>query len=336
MLERMTTGRTQHDRGGLRYLSTLQFSGEWLDRLRLAAPSVQVDQQSASAVSDIDLATWAQVEVLHTSSVIPDPSVAPRLRWVQLDTAGIDHLVGHPIWDSDVVVTTIAGVSPEPMAEYVIMMMLALSHHLPTLLAAQARHDWPSPQDRWLQFLPRAISGTTMGILGYGRIGTEIGRVARTLGLKVIGVTRTEPLGECSDVVSSAHLLDVAPSCDWLVVVTPLTSETRGLVGAEVLAALPDGAVLINVSRGGVVDEEALLDALERGTLAGAVLDVFDEEPLGPDSPLWSHPRVIVTPHVSGFAPRYEESVLDLVGQNLNRFLEGRALLNLVDRTRGY
>ena len=337
MLGDMVTGRSRPSDAGIRYLSTLSFSDEWLERLRRVAPGAVIHQQPARRVEDIDPSVWAEIDVLHTGAVVPDPSLAPRLRWIQLDTAGTDHLVTHPIWATEVAITTIGGVSPRPMAEYVAMMVLAQSHHLVALLDGQKRREWPSSAERWTRFVPRAVSGTTMGIVGFGRIGSEIGRVARSLGIRVIGVTRSEPVGTTdNEVVNAAHILDVAPRCDWLVVVTPLTTETRGLISAEVLAALPHGAVIINVSRGGVVDELALLDALNGGRLAGAVLDVFDEEPLGDGNPLWSHPRVIVTPHVSGFAPHYEEAVLELVSDNLKRFVTGETLRNLVDRSRGY
>lgn len=332
----MATDRERRDDAAVRYLSTLRFSPEWLARLRGAAPTVDVVQIPAQRVTDIDASVWAEVEVLHTGSVIPAPSLAPRLRWVQLDTAGVDHLVGNPIWDTDVAVTTIGGVSPVPMAEYVLMMVLVHSHHLRALLEGQAGHEWPSPTDRWARYLPRRVPGTTMGIVGYGRIGTEIGRVARALGMGVIGVTRSGIASGDDEIVASSRLLEIAPRCDWLVVVTPLTEETRGLVDAEVIAALPPGAVVINVSRGGVVDETALLAALESDRLAGAVLDVFDEEPLAPESSLWSHPRVLVTPHVSGFAPHYEDAIFELVRENLRRYEAGEVLVNLVDRTRGY
>ncbi|MHB1928080.1 MAG: D-2-hydroxyacid dehydrogenase [Acidimicrobiales bacterium] len=328
---------------GVRYLSTLSFSAEWLERLSAAVPGVDVVQRPTAEVAEIDAATWAEVEVLHTGSAVPDPTLAPRLRWVQLDTAGVDHLAGHPIWDAPVAVTTIGGVSPVPMAEYVTMMVLAFSHHLRELLAGQARQEWPTPSERWRRYLPRPVPGSTMGIVGYGRIGTEVGRLARALGMEVIGVTRSGVAAPADgvevagvEVAGVDALPEVAARCDWLVVVVPLTDETRGLVGAHVLGRLPAGSVVIDVARGGVVDEKALLAGLDEGHLGGAALDVFAEEPLPAGHPLWSHPRVVVTPHVSGFAPDYERAILELVSDNLRRFLHGAPLRNRVDRESGY
>lgn len=322
----------------IRYLSTFSFTADWLERLRVAAPGVEIVQHTAADVADIDSSTWAEVEVLHTSAVVPDAVTAPRLRWVQLDTSGVDHLAGHPIWDSSVEITTIGGVSPVPMSEHVMMMVIAFSHHLRELIAGQQRREWPIPSERWDRYVPRALPGTTMGIVGYGRIGREVGRVARAFGIHVIGVNRSGVARDQDgvEVVGSDQLAEVAARCDWLVVVTPLTTETRGLVSADVLGRLPAGAVVVDVSRGGVIDEAALLAALDAGSLGGAALDVFAEEPLPAAHPLWSHPDVIVTPHIAGFAPGYECAVLELVADNLRRFCAGEPLRNLVDRERGY
>lgn len=323
---------------GVRYLSTLSFSPSWLARLRACVPDIEVEQHTVTDAAEIDPAIWADVEVLHTGSVLPDPTVAPRLRWVQLDTAGVDHLAGHPVWASPIAVTTIGGVSPVPMAEYVTMMVLAISHHLRELLDGQQRQEWPTAAERWRRYLPRKVPGSTMGIVGYGRIGAEIGRMARALGMDAIGISRSgsDARADGVEVVSTERLPDVASRCDWLVVVAPLTPATRGLVGGEVLRRLPPGAVMIDVARGGVVDEGALLEALDSGALDTAVLDVFAEEPLPAAHPLWSHPRVIATPHVSGFAPDYEHAVFELLVDNLRRYTAGESLRNLVDKERGY
>lgn len=319
------------------YLSTLRFSDRWLDALRQAAPGVEIRQLTVEDPGQVPADVWAQVDVLHTGSVLPDPRIAPRLRWVQLDTAGIDHLAGHPIWASGAQVTTIGGVSPVPLAEYVIMMVLGVSHRLPDLLEAQRQRDWPSPAERWRRFLPRQVAGSTIVIVGYGRIGREIGRLARALRMEVVGVNRSgAPAGDDVEVVPVSRLASVIGRGDWVVVVTPLTAQTRGLIGAEVLGQLKPGSVLIDVGRGGVVDEDALRRGLDAGRPATAVLDVFAREPLPPSDPLWTHPAVILTPHVSGFAPAYESEVLRLVADNLRRFQSGQPLLNHVDGARGY
>jgi phosphoglycerate dehydrogenase-like enzyme len=171
----------------IRYLSTLRFSDAWLDALRRAAPALDVRQITATDADEIPPEVWDEVEILHTGSVLPDPDGTPRLRWVQLDTAGVDHLHDQPIWRSDVDLTTIGGVSPVPMAEYVVMMVLAFGHHLPALGDGQRRHEWPTPAQRWERYLPRPVADTTIGIVGFGRIGREIGRLAEALGMRVVG-----------------------------------------------------------------------------------------------------------------------------------------------------
>jgi phosphoglycerate dehydrogenase-like enzyme len=322
----------------MRYLTTLDLPAQWLEELRRAVPGTEIRKLAVERAADIPPAEWAEVDVLHTHSAVPDPGLAPRLRWVQLDTAGIDHLAGHPIWRSEVDVTTLAGVSATPMAEYVTMMTLAHHHHLTALFDGQARHEWQPVAARFARYRPRPTAGRTMVIVGYGRIGREIGRMARALGMHVIGVSRTgagdpEPGVELAAVDT---LTAQARRADVLVLVVPLTAATRALVGGEVLDALPAQALIIDVGRGGVLDHQALRAALEAGRIGGAVLDVFPTEPLPAEDPLWDDPRVIVTPHISGFSPGYHHEVLDLVSDNLQRLHDGRPLRNLVDHGRGY
>ncbi|MFT4083748.1 MAG: D-2-hydroxyacid dehydrogenase [Nocardioides sp.] len=334
------------------YLSTLDFDAAWLDLVRSRVPGVEVRQIRAATADDIPDAVWREVEVLHTSAVLPDPGAAPRLRWVQLDTSGVDHVVGTPLWDSRVDITTIGGVSPVPLAEYVICMILGFAHRLPALLQARETRTWPDAQERWRTMLPARLSGATVTIVGYGRIGREIGRLARAHRMDVVGVTRSGAIDHARDgtqasfgervdhdgveVVDPGRLHEVLGRSDYVVVVVPLTTETRGMIDAAALAATKPGATLVNVARGGIVDEEALLAALRSGHLAGAALDVFDVEPLPADSVWWDEPNVFVTPHASGLAPSYAEQVLDIVTSNLARFERGEPLLNLVNRDRGY
>jgi len=326
----------------VRYLSTLSFSGDWLAALGAAVPDVVVQQIPASHPGDVPGDVWAETDVLHTSTVLPDLAAAPRLRRVQLDTSGVDHVVDHPVWASPVDITTIGGVSPLPMAEYVMMMVLTFSHRLPALRTAQQSHEWPTPAERWARYLPRALPGATVGIIGYGRIGREIGRLARAFGMNVVGVCRhprqpsSPEVDDGIEIVTVGQLDLIVPRCDYIVVTLPRTPETTCLLDAGRLGRLRPGTVLIDVGRGGIVDDEALLDALADGRLAGAALDVFATEPLPEDSPFWDHPAVIVTPHIAGFAPSYERAVFDIVADNLRRFVAGRPLANCVDRIRGY
>lgn len=334
-----------------KYVSILSFPDDWLDRLRAAVPSADVLQFPGAKPADLPDDVLRTMTMLHTSAELPEPADAPALSCVQLDTSGVDHVVDTALWRSSVPIATIGGVSPTPLAEYVLFLLLGFAHRLPAMLDVRQSRAWPSPQQRWDAFLPAALTGATVGIVGYGRIGREIGRMARAHGMHVIGVSRTGRSAasdadvyfgsaagsdEGVEVVAVDALPDVVARCDYLVVVCPLTEQTRNLVDARVLGACKPGTVLINVARGGIVDESELLAQLRAGRIAGAALDVFADEPLPPDSPWWNEPRVFVTPHVAGLAPLYSDSVLEIVAANLQRLVDGRALLNLVDRERGY
>ncbi|MGW8745877.1 D-2-hydroxyacid dehydrogenase [Streptomyces sp. NPDC055794] len=330
------------------YLSTLSFSDAWLDRLRERVPGLEITQITAEKAADVPDEVWRRTRVLHTGGVFPGPGQAPELEWIQLDTSGADHLKGTPAWELPVPITSIGGISPVPMAEYVMMMVLGLAHRLPRAVAVQRSGVWPSLSERWNTLMPRSLRGATLGVIGYGRIGQEIGRLARAHHMEVLGLKRGRAaragafFGAAArdeadaEIYTPDRLHDFLARCDYLVVTCPLTEETAGMVDAGALAALKEGAMVVNVARGGIVDEEALLRALRSGHVAGAALDVFDEEPLGADSPWWTEPGVLLTPHVAGFAPDYEEQVLRLVGENVERHLAGSDLLNLVDRGRGY
>lgn len=336
----------------VRYLSTLSFADDWLAELRRRVPACEVAQLPADKRTDVPDDVWQTVEVLHTSTVLPGPDAAPALRWVQLDTSGVDHVRDSALWHSDVEITTIGGVSPVPLAEYVLFTILGFAHRLPAMLDVRSTRAWPTPERRWERFLPAALAGATVAVVGYGRIGREIGRLATAHGMTVVGVTRSGrertaaeraahvAFGRGSDdvveILGPDALHEVLGRSDYVVVVVPLTAETAGLIDAEAIAAMKPGAVLVNVARGGIVDEAALLAALRRGALSGVALDVFDDEPLPPDSAWWDEPNAFVTPHVSGLAPRYAEQVLQIVAENLRRYLDGEPLLNRVDRTRGY
>ncbi len=355
------------------YLSTLSFDAPFLDRLQTLSPRVQVEQITAATAADIPPETWASVDVLHTAGVFPPPGAAPRLAWIQLDTSGVDHLLDHPVWQTDVPITTLGGVGPVTMAEYVILAVLGLAHRLPALIECRADRRWPAPSSSAATLTPAPVRGTTMVILGYGRIGEEIARLALPFGVRVIGVNRSGVLAsdlpaprydgrvvdarpaapavrptDSSAAISFAaaggdvvlagldRLDEVLAFADWLVVVLPRTGQTVGLIDASRLARLPAGAMVVNASRGGIVDEGALLSALRSGRVAGVVLDVFDEEPLDFTSPWWDEPGVFITPHVAGLTSAHAAHVEKIVAENVRRFLAGEPLCNVVDRARGY
>lgn len=286
-------------------------------------------------------------EVLYSSDILPGPEHAPGLRWVQLDTSGIDHVRDSALWHGDATITTLGGISPAPLAEWVMMMVLAHAHQLRATEQLQAEHRWPTRAERWSRLMPRDLPSATLGIIGYGRIGQALAARARAFGMTVVA-TRRDPSTRATDrhgtlpdipdvtVLPSSALHELLGMSDYVALTVPLTEQTRGMIGVEALTATRQGAVLINASRGGVVDEAALLAALDEGRIDMAASDVFDQEPLPADSPWWSHPRSVVTPHVAGFAPDYEDAVTALFTENLRRYVHGEPLLNVADRQRGY
>ena len=223
-----------------------------------------------------------------------------------------------------------AGDMAETIAHTAITGLLMLGRGFPRWLDAQRRHAW---EKRSHAEGPRDLRGQTIVIVGLGSIGNEIGRLARAIGLRVIGVRRT-PAGEgdhADEWFPPSELVNVARRADWLAVACPLTDETRGIVSAEVLAALPAGARVINISRGATIDEPAMIEALQSGHLGGAYLDVFWEEPLPPEAPFWDMPNVIVTPHNAAIScdniARTDRSYL----RNLERWVRGQPLERVVD-----
>jgi phosphoglycerate dehydrogenase-like enzyme len=328
-------------------LSTLSFPDELLDRLRAVSPRLVVAQHNAASVDEVPPQLWDQVEVLYTFSAVPDPARIPRLRWVQLHSAGVNQVLNTPLWSSDVVITTTSGIHAPNIAEYVLMMMLAFAHRLPRMFHYQARAEWPSR--RWQKFLPQELRGATVGVIGYGSIGREVGRLAHTFGMRVLGLRRGGTAGpesyELSELASGDEpdrlytpnqLTEMLPECDYVVLAVPYTSTTHHLIGQAALHAMKPTAVLINVARGAVVDEAALIRALREGRIAGAALDVFEQEPLPADSPLWTLEDVVISPHVAGFTPHYDDRATALFAENLRRYLAGEPLLNQVERGREY
>jgi phosphoglycerate dehydrogenase-like enzyme len=331
----------------------MAFPEEWLDRVRQVSPAIVVSQRTAATVAEVPDVLWRTVDVLYTDSAFPDPVSAPRLRWVQLDTSGVDHVRTSPLWDTDVEITTLNGVAPSNMAEFALLMMLALARRLRLMVDLQRERTWPTFQERWDWFMPRELRGATLGVVGYGSIGRQVGRVAHAFGMRVLAMRRSgggqrptyripaladaeTGASQPEQVYLPAQLGEMLPECDYVVLIVPYTAESHHLIDETALRSMKPSAVLINIARGGVVDEDALIRALQEGWIAGAALDVFAEEPLPADSPLWAMPNVLISPHVAGFTPHYHERVQDIFTENLRRLLAGETLLNRVERERGY
>lgn len=263
---------------------------------------------------------------------------ARDLRWVHSSGAGVDPILFPELVQSPVVLTNSRGIYDRAMAEYVLGLMLAFAKHLPQTLELQRRHEWLYREtDR--------LDGRTVVVVGAGSIGREIGRLLRAVGMRVLGVARRPRAGgaraSSSDepferVAGIDELHAVLPAADFVVLALPLTLETHGLFGASAIARMKRTARVINVGRGAVVDEAALLAAARGGRIAGAALDVFAQEPLPSDHPFWDAPGVIVSPHMSGDYVGWQAAVSALFVENFRRWLAGRPLLNVVDKERGY
>ena len=265
---------------------------------------------------------------------------APKLRWIQSISAGIERNLAAPIVDRGIAVTNGAGIAATGIAEHVIAVMLMFCRNLHVAGRVQAERRWDRPAVMAGTGTPvREFAGSHVAVLGLGPIGAAVARDAAGLGVAVRGMRR-HPEGKTvppyEAVVGPAGLDDLLRWADFVVLALPHTLETEGTIGARELGLMGPDAYLVNVARGPIVDEEALAEALRRRTIAGAALDVVQREPLPPTSPLWSLPNVIITPHASGATPKYFDRALELFVDNLDRFLGGRPLRNLVDPALGY
>ena len=334
--------------GPVNVLVTTGFGDALLDRIRAVSPDVRVTRARAK---DAD---YSAVDVLYAMSVPRDPARAPRLRWIQLHMAGPDSIHDHPIYTgTDVALTTTSGVHAGTIAEYAITVLLALAHRVPRMVEWRAKGGWPPDGQRWPLFVPTEVRGATLGLVGYGSIGRELARIAKTaFGMTVLACKRDpsqrrdtgycrpgtgDPEGLLPDAwFSPAQLDELLGRSDVVVMCAPLTRETRAMFDARAFAAMKRSAYFVNVGRGGSVDEAALVQALRDDRIAGAAIDVFAQEPPEWDHPLYALDNVIVSPHVSGFLPTYDEHCTELFVENLRRHLAGQPLLNLVDRATGY
>ncbi len=253
---------------------------------------------------------------------------AANLKWIQALGTGVDNLVDLPSLRHDVIVTNIRGIHGPAVSEAAIMAMLALSRNLPRVVRNQDRHVW----ERWPASL---LAGRTVGILGVGVIGEALAPKCKALGMNVVGISSiTRAVAGFDQVYGRNDLVTAVRELDYLIVLTPYSAPTRHIVDATVLSAMKPTSYLINLARGGVIDEQALIRALQNGQIGGAALDVFSQEPLPEDNPLWSMTNVIVTPHLGGFFNGYAERALPVVEENIRRFLAGDTanMMNIVTR----
>lgn len=316
-------------------------------RLRAAAPGLVISQP-ATHEGEEALAHLREAEVVLCSGARFDLAQAPELAWVQVASAGVNHLPVEALQQRRILLTTASGIHAVPIGEHVLAMMLGWVRRMPLAQRWQAQRLWRQDQP---EYRASELRGATAGIVGYGSIGRHVARLASAFGMRVLAYKRQpgredmgwvepgsgDPAGEIPErFYGPGELAAMLPLCDHVVIAVPLTPETRHLIGARELAAMKPGAFLINIARGPVVDEPALIRALEEGKIAGAGLDVFEAEPLPADNPLYRLDNVILTPHVAGTSSRYNERLAQLFADNLSRYTQGQPLLNQVDLEKGY
>lgn len=330
----------------VKILSPLKGEEKHWERVRQLSPRLSLSLAEGEA-QFLENLPDAEVVVIWPRPF--DLSLAPRLKWIQLLSAGLDRFTGHPVMESDIIITTASGIHATPIAEYVLASMLAFSRRFREMWRLQERREWP--EDRWEILGGEELRGKTVGILGYGSIGREVGRLCQAFGMRVLATDSALEMGDrgyrppgtgdpkgmlLDSLFPPSQLREMLKECDFLIVAVPLTPETEGMVGREELKAMKGSAYLVNISRGRVVDEEALIEALKEGWIGGAGLDVFAQEPLPQESELWRLDNVILSPHVSANTPHYQERFTELFCENLRRYLAGEELLNVVDKKRGY
>ncbi len=302
-------------------------------------------------------ARWPDMRVVHLPAYdrlaqeLPDADIfvgyslrapqlkdAKKLKWIHSTAAGVAQLMYPELRDSGILVTNPSGVFSVPMAEHTMGLLLAMARNFPDSVRHQDRANW-GQQEMWDQ--PQhltELNGRVLLIVGYGSIGRELGRRARAFDMRVWGVTRSGKgdATHAEKIVAAAQLESVLPEADYVVLAAPETSDTKQLMGVPQIARMKPGARLINVGRGSLLDEPALVRALETRALAGAALDVTGTEPLPPDSPLWKAPNLLITPHTSAVSDRLWHRETALLMELLERWFDGRELFNRVDFARGY
>lgn len=334
---------------GLRYgprlvISNFSFSVGDRERLREAVGADSLLLVDGAEALREALAAHPETDVLCTFRPPTETlQLAPHLHWLALPSAGAEHVLRsglvRPISEGGPVVTTANGVHSVPISEFVLSMLLLWARRWPTLIALQHATTWPD-HTRWEQLSGRELHSATLGVVGLGAIGRAVAHLGRSFGMHVIGTRRSASPGasdpDVDELLPQSELKTLLARADFVVIAVPNTPETHHLIGMEQLRTMKSTAFLVNIARGSIIDEVALVEALRMGTISGAGLDVFEEEPLPATSPLWAMPNVIIAPHISGATDQYSRRFTDLFLENLARYRAGQPLRNVVDPVRGY
>ncbi len=310
------------------------------DRVRREIQLIRSDPQGSErkqVTAELDR-IFKDTEVLLSAFRLPDrvPDRAPNLKWIQVAGAGLDRLIVDARGKENIIVTNARGAAATPIAEWVLGVMIMFAKRMPECYEARAKRHFAFNE------LPTSnIAGKTVGILGLGAIGNEVARLSKLMGTNVLATRRSSTKRETSagpvdELLPPSQMLDIFQRSDFVVATLPLTPETTHIVAEKELRAMKPTAYLLNVGRGALIDEAVLVKALKEHWIAGAGLDVFEKEPLPPESELWTLPNVIMTPHNSGQTDDYVERVLRIFNESLKRYLAGQPPLNIVDKSRGY
>jgi len=331
-------------------LITIPLDKKLLDKIRAVSPGLEILHYPGIDSATIPAAALERTDILYTGRTLFDPELLPSLKWIQFHYAGIDYANDHPMLQKDIPFCTASGAAAPQMAEFALMAMLALGRRLPVALADQKEQSWA--ERRFDRFKPQELRFSTVGLVGYGSVAREIARILKPMGTEILSVKNDlmeldekgfifagtgDPHAEFPKrIYPPEAVASMSSLCDYLVLTAPLTSKSRGMIGEQVFNKMKPSSYLIDISRGGILDHSALIEALNAGKIAGALLDVFPVEPLPENSPLWSHEKIILTPHIAWFSESYHEQSISILIENLHRHFEGRPLLNMYDPQKEY
>ena len=310
----------------MKILSQVQLKDEEILRLKEVAPDTEIVVGGHDAEEMIK--EVADADIFFGRISRPIFLAAKKLKWVQVFGAGVETCLFPEMIASDVTLTNTSGAFNQVMADQAFGLILAISRGIAYFVRKQAQKEWARSRTF------HQLAGQTLGIVGLGNIGSELARRGKAFGMKVVAADLRSM--ECPEFLDELYTLDdldkVLGQADYLVIVVPLTTETRGMIGAKEIGKMKSTAYLVNIGRGPVVDENALIDALKSGVIAGAGLDVFAKEPLPPESELWEMDNVVITPHMGGLAPETRDISFEIFLDNFGKFTRGEELRNVVNK----
>lgn len=330
------------------------FQPKALALLQSVSPRLNIRQVVARNREEVAEVISSDTEILYSSFAPADTASLLSLRWFQCRSAGMNALVDSSLWKREqITITSASGIHACSIAEYTVGMVIAMARNFLGYVSLQKKAEWPvSPLNNAERFPGRELRGSTVLIVGYGSIGREVARLCKAFGMHVIAVKRSpdkladdgfrlegtgDPNGSIPEKVIGPEQLDtVLPHAEFIILTAAATPENHHQFGEEQFCQMRSDAVLINAARGDLIDEQAFAQALYERKIRGAALDVFGTEPLPKSSPLWRLENLIISPHVAGITPRYDENMALLFAENLSRYLNGKPLLNKVNRQLGY